>query len=254
MPSRRIQAAKSFIALAITIGAFLSVFYVLKYLVGLEEEASGGIASLSFALFVNIDQALKTGQLRVLRPTWPRDIVPLDRYALPWPLMILYGVLSTLATLAFFPLSVLLFGYTTDAEGQFPVAVVLILIAMVGVTGAILYEIGFWVGTRCNRLSPLVVLCIVVLSGQIEMMLITPMAGLFESEQISLHPAALAYRGAVVGLLSLLPMMVGLWQGHRKRMASYLSYLLSRLSEDDQQAVLSLVYESTKEIPPGKVN
>lgn len=79
MPSEKAQYVSSAIALAVTISAFLSVFYVLKYLVGIEEEVSGGIAGLAFGLFVNIDQALKTGRFRVLHPTRPREIVPLER-------------------------------------------------------------------------------------------------------------------------------------------------------------------------------
>jgi hypothetical protein len=50
---------------------------------------------------------------------------------------------------------------------------------------------------------------------------------------------------AILLLLITMIMMVGLWRGRKKRMATYLNYLLSRLSNGDQKELLSMVYEST---------
>jgi hypothetical protein len=247
MPSEKAQYVSSAIALAVTVGAFLGAFYVLKYLVGIDnDEVAGGIAGLSFGLFVNIDQALKTGRFRVLHPTRPRSVVPLNSYALPWPLMILYGVLLSLPVFLSLIMTPFLHSFANERFGAGN-AVVLFLVVVIAVGGSVLFGIGFWVGTRCNRLSLLVVLAIAALSGQIDAMLISPLLGAVAYDAQDYALAKFAYQGAIIGFLSLPPMLVGLWWGRRKRTSNYLNYLMSCLSEDDQRAVLGLIYDSAKE-------
>ncbi|HKF94105.1 MAG TPA: hypothetical protein VKB96_05790, partial [Gammaproteobacteria bacterium] len=96
--------------MAISIGAYVSVYYFLRYFLNLDGEISGGIAGLCFGLIVHIDQALKNGTIRIWHPTWPRDVVPLEQYALSWRLMILYGTFLSLSALTSFVLLIALWG------------------------------------------------------------------------------------------------------------------------------------------------
>jgi hypothetical protein len=94
------------------------------------------------------------------------------------------------------------------------------------------YTIGYWAGTRVDKLGPIVVLAITFLW----------LAGFTTiGYQIFGFRPSLDLEFAMWLLLITMVMMGGLWRGRKKRMANYLNYLLSRLSEGDQKALLSMV-------------
>jgi hypothetical protein len=225
--------AKTAVALAISIFGFVGAYYSLTGLVGVEDEVAGSISGLSFGLFVHIDQWLKKGRFSLWHPAWPTDIVPLERYAIPWYLLILYGAMVLLCVTTI-PLAAIIKLSRWVLEQSLVWPIVDIIFPTITLLTA--YTIGYWAGTRVDKLGPIVVLTIIFLWLAVFTTI--------EYQIFGFRPS-LDLEFAILLLLITMIMMVGLWRGRKKRMATYLNYLLSRLSNGDQKELLSMVYEST---------
>jgi hypothetical protein len=275
-------------AIALAILSFVALgAYLVMYNITDDKAAASFSSMVLAAIYPQIDQSLKHKTLRFGRPTWPKDIVPLESFVIPWYRMLLYGVLIIVGLAGITGLFVDIFLpvflmhwlhvptdwvinwlYVHFSSAQMPpqlssqinapdaVKVNGVFIGYV-VVPSILYFLGSWIGSRCNRFGVFVVIVVVMLAGYIDLaqtFLILPetkFETLFHGEGKSFElflTLALARFGQI--LWQVLFGLVGFRHGRRKQMASYLRYLLSRLSSTDREAMIDMAYEAAKEKSP----
>jgi hypothetical protein len=223
----------------------MGVYYFLTRLLELEAAIATPLTGLVLGTQPQIDQALKQGTLKLRRPTWPDDAVPLREFAINWRLMLLYTAFLTAGPFALFELLVLFMpvmwmaNFTAIAPW---IAVPSILFSV--------YFVGRWVGARCDEhgllvatTGPILGALLFISYSTISMIVLTRSVAVLSTEAF----LTILIIFPVVGTLGVPPCLLGYWRGRRKRMTLYLRYLLTFLSPDEQRAILDMAYEAARD-------
>lgn len=278
------------IALAILPFIALSAFLIMYEIIDDKSVAATFSGALVATIYPLIDQSLKQRTLKFGRPIWPRNVVSLESFVIPWYRMLLYGILIAVGVtqiIALFLSNFLnLFSVLQDSlhaptswlinwlyvhfssqqmppqltthlsgtEAESGVAVATGVAISYIIVPVILYFLGSWIGSRCNRLGVFVVIAVVILSGYINMAL--PFLLTSETHFETLHNGeeksfvlflTIALSRLSLDLWQALFGLVGFWHGRRRQMSSYLRYLLSHLSSTDREAMIDMAYDAVKE-------
>jgi hypothetical protein len=220
---------------AILVFALARAFFIDQDFVGsiYENGIPRTLAGFVFLAFPYLHQRLERKR-RSNFSHLPDEAVPLEGYTLPFNVVFTYGVLIAFAIAGLGLLLVWMVGLVTGFFLTRVISIsnwVILLITF--------YYVGFWSGTRNTR-GPFLTASGIVLGYSILEILISLMLGIDSPLRSTL--------GLLVFLIPyLIAALVGARNGQRRRLSSYVHFLLAPLPEKARQTLVDHLYGEVKQ-------
>ena len=232
------------LAFAIALVGIIAVFLALSF-VGVDKTIAGPIATAIVGaipyLRESLDKQALPGALRKASPV----ILSFDGFGMPPQRLILYGALILFATMnlasAFGGMLVGLSGQTMETAGVVAKGVALVIVFPTA------FLVGRWVGRRSVSKGIITVFliaaCARVATTLLDLFLTSP-------GEIVAFIGMSPWKQIIYGVLLLfLCGWLGYWRGRRQRLASYLTYLLGRVSTETREAIVELAFAEASKNP-----
>lgn len=248
-------------ALAIAVAMAIAIYTAASFVVS-DPDTALGIAALPFVGCVHYAEMLEQRHVRMsLWPDRPTAVPTLHGYVISPIVMLAYGTVIVLAVAEFASgLTGILAGgmsaLLTEGKSLQELApklplVIGLLALLVAVPIQLLggYVVGKWIGARCARNGLIVMLgsaaAGAVLLRGIDYLISPPehFKALFGQEK-----SAGVLLLAAIGPFAVFSIggLIGYWRGRRRKLSSYLHYLLSVLPNDTRNLIVDLAFEEAQ--------
>lgn len=232
------------LALGIALAGIIVVFLVLAS-AGIDKSIAGTIATAIVGgipyLRESLDKQGLPGTRRWTNPT----VLSFEGFGVPTPRLVLYGTLILAAAMnlasGFGGVIIGVSGFKLEEAS----AVLLGFAAVVVYPTAFL--VGRWVGRRSISKGVVAVFLIAALAR-----LATTILDMFvmSDQELAAVVGMKAWQQAAIGIpLFFVVGCLGYWRGRRQRLATYLSYLLGRVSEDTRETIVELAFAEASKRP-----
>ena len=240
-PTRLNHRKSLFLAVLLTAGSaalifiFSKAFVVDRDFIGslYENGVPRALAGFFFIAFPYMHQRM-AGKRRINFSHLPDGAVPFEDYGLPWYILLAYGVLITFAVAG---MSIFLVWLVGVATGFFITRAVPILNLVLLFPA--FYYLGFWTGSRSAH-NPYLNAVGIVLGYTILEVLVTVVLNIDT-------PLRSPFGLVVFLILSLIAAFIGALLGRRRRLLSYVGFLLALTTQQDRQMVVNNIYGDVRQ-------
>ena len=247
----------------LTVLVMLSAFPVKRALLSLDSELANMVAGAMLTSPSAIFAFFRRQEIRLgLRGGSPGTL-DLEKLTVQWPLVIVYGTIVTTGIIqVYVGIMGFLVGYFSPPDMLAAALDLLGIVFGTLVLPLIYFLVGVWVGKRCNRYKPMVLIAIILLERLLNILLtyfVIPNSVFVEiygmnRSQLFQNPVLWMFFGAII-VLGIVFGLLGVWRGYRLRMSGYIEEVFKVLPDATKQDIVALSYEEAQRTlassPPG---
>ena len=212
-----------------------------------------GLGFIPLTVFNKISDALeRQDAIRSLATGQPTMIHSFAGFAIPWPILLVYGalLLSGIVQVSAY-LSGFIAGAIAAAAGCPPDAWASKATAVDSARGLLIvlplmliggYLIGRWIGTRSTRYG----IAVILMSAAVASILTALLDYFFQLLKLSPEQPSPALRVIANFVILSLSGLLGYWRGERQKVFRYMQYLLGVMPNDSRDVVVELAFDEAR--------